>query len=738
FRDIRQYIDGEEELCFKTSCESVNFATSATRVLDEVSFGHQWVIDEGKISDFFVVKQGENFILSYKNEAGNARKIEFLPRDISIDGKISSIDGAILDAVKHQLTTSKEGTDLTQGSFKWSPNSVIFKIFKFLAFLILGCLVPGFWLSKKNFFISTVLGIVVTTLLFYILSFLKFQQGIFIYLIFNLFLLIKIRKKILFHISLKNKFYFMVISLIGIGTVFQQMPVFKNGLHFPYGLGFWGPNTHDGLWHMALINQLMKSVPPENPIFAGEILKNYHYFYDLLVAATSFATGIPVSDLLFRFYPLIFSLGLGIGTYYLVKGSKLAILFSLYLVYFAGSFGWIVEFIKFRHLGGESAFWANQSISFNLNPPFAISLLIVIAILLLLPNQKNILALIILSGTLVAFKAYAALLILLSFLLTGLFKRDLKYLAVFFAGSSLAAVLFFSNFSLGKQLFIFSPFWFIHSMIDSPDRVGWARVTLARVAGWESGNWFKFLAAEAIGLVLFIAGNLGTRVVALFSLARMNLFMVIFALLSAFIPILFIQAGNPWNTIQFLYYFLYISSVVGGIVLAKIFNRGIGGAIFVIILLLVTPINSWATANGYLSKIPHAFVSNQELEALNFLTGKQGVVLTYPYDEKLKNKLVEPWPLVAYDSTSYVSALSGKVAFVEDEGQNQILLTEYKKRLVAAKDFFVRISSGNDFLKDNNIKYIYLPRIFKMTLDDRNLSLNLIFENQEILIYEVR
>ena len=39
FRDIRQYIDGEEELCFREKCDQVNFATSANRVLDEVSFG---------------------------------------------------------------------------------------------------------------------------------------------------------------------------------------------------------------------------------------------------------------------------------------------------------------------------------------------------------------------------------------------------------------------------------------------------------------------------------------------------------------------------------------------------------------------------------------------------------------------------------------------------------------------------------------------------------------------------
>ncbi len=773
FRDIRQYIDGEEELCFQGRCSSVNFATSATRVLDEVSFGHKWLIDEGKVSDFKATKQGENFIIGYKNEAGNVKKIEFLPRDISIDGKISSIDGAILEVTKHQLDQQKDRIDLAAGPFRMSLPSAVFKIFAFLAFLVIGTLVPGFLMIKKvapeespfwqRIFLSLVLGFVLATLLFYLLSLIKFRQGIFIYLFINLALFIKIRKQFFSNIALKfkDKFSIILVCLIGSGTVFQQLPVFKNGLNFPYGLGLWGPNTHDGLWHVSLINQLIKSTPPENPIFAGEILKNYHYFYDLLVAVTSFVTRISVLDLLFRFYPVIFSLLLGTGTYYLVKSvfkiqnnlqGKLAVLFSLYLTYFAGSFGWVVEFIKFRHLGGESAFWANQSISFNLNPPFAISLLIVIAIFGILPNLKNKLSVIVitvLAGSLIAFKAYAAILILLSLATVGILKRNLQYVYVFFFSASLSAILLFLTFNIGEQLIIFSPFWFIHSMIDSPDRVGWARITLARMAGWESGNWFKFLASEAISLSLFILGNLGTRVVALFSLTRINkivkdknyLFIFVFATLSLVIPILFIQAGNPWNTIQFLYYFLYISAVVGGVVFVRIIQMNrIFAFIIIAIFLVVTPINSWATANGYLSYQPHALITNSELQALDYLADQpDGVVLTFPYDAKLKNKIAEPWPIVAYDSTSYVSALSTKAVFVEDEPQNQILLTEYKKRLVAAKDFFTRFPAlANNFLGDNNIKYVYLPKIFNVTLDDTKLSLNLIFENQEILIYEVK
>ena len=362
----------------------------------------------------------------------------------------------------------------------------------------------------------------------------------------------------------------LLLLLIALGTISWSLTMVKSGWLFSYGIGFWGPNGHDGIWHISLINQIMDKVPPQNPIFAGMELKNYHYFYDLLIALTSFITNIPVLDLVFRFYPIIFSLILGISSYYLIKlitTSSKAILFSIYLVYFAGSFGWIVEYIKQGHLGGESAFWANQSISFNLNPPFAISLLIVIAILQLLfklRTKTSIFSLIILSGTLISFKAYGAVIILLTLFLICVLKKEGKYLLVFLGSLVISLLLFVSNFTIGQSLIIFSPFWFIHSMIDSPDRVGWTRLTLARIVGLETGNWFKFISSEAISLTLFIVGNLGTRFFSLFSLVKIKeIFKDTFKLtlftvsaLSLLIPIIVIQAGNPWNTIQFIYYFL--------------------------------------------------------------------------------------------------------------------------------------------------------------------------------------
>lgn len=778
FRDIHPYTGGEE-ICFLKRCEQVNFATSATRVLDEVSFGHKWIVDEGKITNFKVTKKGDDFTLSYINEAGNQRSLELLDKDIGVDGKTLSIDSTILSITEQNLGKEKMQVTLEKGSFKWFPQSVIFKLIKFVSFLLALVAVPYLLINKiyredvilQKIFLAMSLGLVSFTLLFYLFSLLGLKQLIYVYIAIAVIAITKIItvKKINnqlddnFLSPLKQKLKLLTGGIVLAGTIFQVIPTFQSALLFPYGLGFWGPNTHDGVWHISLINQLIKSVPPQNPVFGGEVLKNYHYFYDLLVAATSYILNIPVSDLVFRFYPILFSLFLGIGSYYLIRTllykrlgelqTKLSIIFALYLIYFAGSFGWIVEQIKDRGFGGESNFWANQSISFNLNPPFAISIIFVIAIIQLLMklnkfDKKTILVLTLLCGSLISFKAYAGFLVLISLLTVGILKRALNYLIVFILSLLLSASLFFPNFSLSDKLIIFSPFWFIHSMIDSPDRIGWMRLALARETGFSQGNWFKFITAEAISLLIFIVGNLGTRVIGVFSLLKFKtifqtreyLFMLIFSAISLVIPILFIQAGNPWNTIQFIYYFLYISAISAGMILSNIFIKWSKfiAVPTILVILIITPINSWATANSYLYYKPHALITNQELAALQFLESQSGgVVLTYPYDEKLKLRFAEPWPLFVYDSTAYVGAFSKKSVYIEDEPQNQILLTDYKKKLIASRDFFAKSGLGEEeFLKENNIKYIYIPKIYKVKLEGLK-NIKIIFENEETLIYEV-
>lgn len=805
--DLRQYIQGDEEICYSKSCNELNFATFTTRVLDEVTYGQKWIIDEGKIRDFKALKEGSNYVLSYTNEADQSRRIDFLPRDISVNGDVSTIDGAILDVARSLM----EGENKVDSQFgplglKLQAFSFILDSFKFGLFVIFFIFLPGLVLLSKirtsdkyqttDYFLSLSFGVVLMTLL-------SFISG----MIYQIWLLPLISGVLALTLFIVKGFYkkiskprvdvlsFILIAVIILGSLFQLISVLKSGLIFEYGMGFWGPNGHDGVWHISLVNELIKGVPPQNPILSGTKLENYHYFYDLMVAVTSVITSLNVTDLIFRFFSFFISISLGWGTYCLIREIysnyknereiKYISIFALFFVYFAGSFGWIADYIRKGAFEGESAFWINQSVSFNLNPPFAISLVLMVATFILLSrwlkDKSFTLALILgaVIGSLLEFKAYSAILIFLSFGLMFVFRffvpfslKNFKLVTPFVIGMFISGLLLLPSYNISKSssdsllsIFIFSPFWFIHSMVEASDRVPIQRLYLARIAGLENKDWVKFIGAETIGLLLFIAGNLGIRIIGLLALIKsrkylkdpMFLFLMFLTLTSFLIPILFIQKGTPWNTIQFSYYGLYLISIFSGVFLSFIYLKWPKwlGLPIVAILLLLTPVNSVTTALSYNYPLPHAYIPAGEIEGLNFLKSEdnQGVVLTYPYDKGVKRRIKEPYPLYAYETSAYVSALSQKRVYVEDEIQQSILQLDdnaindvsissiaYKNRLVQVKDFF----KGRDkewsmrFLKENKIRYIYLPSAFRVTLDQEQIDVEKVFSNKEVDIFEVK
>ncbi len=778
-RDIHQYIAGQEELCLKTVCDSVDFATSATRVLDDVSFGQNVILDPGGINNFSFAQNNGNYDLTYTNQAGTVRKLEFLKRDISLDGKVSTVDGFILNALSKPAANEKyKLADDPQkaAQFQEELPPLIFNIIKFMLILALGFLLPGYLILGKvlkeenlltEVFLSVGLGMAVFTVLSYVFYFLNLFWPIILSLLILdiLFFSKKLFRDFKFRVKFGRWEAFYLILILA-GTIFQIIPAFRTGWVFDYGMGFWGANSHDGVWHIALVNQLLNGLPVTNPAFSGVILKDYHYLFDLLLAQTYKLTAIPVTDLLFRFYPMLFSLLLGAGSLALslkLFKSKLAALISLYFIYFSGSFGWIVEYVKGRGFGGESDFWANQMVSFNFNMPFASSLVLFISFLILFSiyiNKKSkalFWSLVLISGSLVGFKSYAGILCLgaLFFTLVWQFSRarDLSLFKLTLISGLFSLLFILPNFTLGTQFFIISPFWLIYSMINDPGRLGWQRLALGLQAYSARGDIIKLMIVNILGLVFFLGGNLGMKILGGFNLFWVKLenktvktFLIIFSLFSVLIPLVFIQAGNSWNIIQFFYYFMYLAALFSGtalVTLIRKFPKALALPLATLILILV-PVNALASVNMYMGKNPHTFISPNELEALNFLSQEPpGNVLTNPYSPKVKDSLEDPRPIFAYDSTAYVSAFSKKPTYLEDEIEQQILQTDYISRKVAEKDFFnsmndtrpQTLEKEKNFLKSNKIKYIYLLKYFNISIDEQNLNLKKIFENPEVAVY---
>ncbi|OGE46354.1 hypothetical protein A3B39_00015 [Candidatus Daviesbacteria bacterium RIFCSPLOWO2_01_FULL_37_10] len=765
-KDLRLFFDSHQELCLEKSCEQLNLATAETGSIDDVTYKNGWTIDEGRISDIKLRLIGTDLELTYTNQVGFKRSIKFLQNDISLDSQILPIPVWIsraLDKPEKLINEIDEFgyqlIDSTAQIWKQVKNLFTFILFSLFAFYL-----PGAALLKKanieknhKFFLTIPVGICSFTLLAFTLGYLNFSWGIIMLPVISILFIG--RDWILPKLTISKESLMAGILIIA-GSLTWLATTVKNGLIFDYGMGFWGPHGHDAIWHIGLIEALKKGVPPENPAFSGDKLLNYHYFYDLLLAQASNFTGISSVDLYFRFFPILLSVTIGVIVYILAITwfkSKISALFAVFFIYFGGSFGWIITFLKDESIGGETAFWAQQGISTLINPPFAISLLIFLTGLFFfrqITEQKiqalsMVIPLVILWGSLIEFKAYAGILVLGTLVVVSIaevFKRNIKFLIISIPIGLISFFVFYPNNSGSASLLVISPFWLVHSMIDSPDRVGFYRLQLARMAGVESGNWFKFIASEGIGLMLFLAGNLGTRIIGLFAIRNIwpvniyNLFIFVILILSILLPLSFTQKGASFNTIQFFYYFLIISAFLAASGMDRILKKfSIFGWILIAVLVLATIPTSLGTLMHYLPQRPPARISSLELEALNFLRSQpDGVVLSYFYDKNLRERFNEPIPLLAYESTMYLSALTGKSEYVADTVNLNILGIDYKGRLQVQKDIysFKEPEMIKKFLKENNIKYIYLPRITN-TAADETFGMRKIFENEEVILYSV-
>lgn len=539
----------------------------------------------------------------------------------------------------------------------------------------------------------------------------------------------------------------------------------KSGWLYRFGMGFWGANGHDGIWHIALIESLAKG-SFGMPTFGGERLQNYHIGFDLLIAIIHRITLIPVVNLYFQIIPPILALLVGVLTYKFVDSwthSETSAFWSVFFVYFGGSLAWL--FGK-----GESAFWSQQAISTLINPPFALSLVFVLLGLIFfkryLQSGKNkfLCLSVLLFGSLIEVKSYAGLLLigglfcviaydLLRSLITRTILIHINIVKVFFGTLTISLALFLIFSKEAAGLVIWQPFWFLESMVASSDRFQWLKMAQAMLAYKNAHVILKFIASYLTVFAIFVLGNFGTRIIFLFrknifkdikSLGEIEIMMYSIIAAGILIPTFFVQKGTPWNTIQFIYYSLFFSGILAGIVIGKFTeNSGLNSSMVRIIeagvVLITIPTTFLSLRDIYVPKIPPAVVPNDEISALNFLKNQpDGVVLTYPYDRSIQYS-GSPKPLYLYTSTAYVSAFSAKDVYMEDIGNLDITGFDWKERLAAAQNWYIEAdqSKAKDFLQENNIKYVYWLKGQRDFLNDKQLGLKNIFENESVVIYKV-
>jgi hypothetical protein len=557
----------------------------------------------------------------------------------------------------------------------------------------------------------------------------------------------------------------LILSLIVLGSVTWSLTMVRSGLCFPrdcsLGIGFWGANGHDGIWHLSLINRLSE-FKFSLPILSGARMANYHLGYDFLLALIHKITSISASYLYFQFFPPILALLIGFLIYkvtYIWKKSFWVSFWSLFLVYFGGNFAYLVSLSRGQGISGESMFWTQPTIYTLINPPFALSLVVLLLGIFNLDKYyrlgkvKYLVFSSLLFGSLIQVKAYAAVLVLISLFIISLweifFDKRKRIMKVFIL-SFLLTFLISLPLLRSKSLFKPALFWTVETMFAFPDRVYWPRMYQAMINYKASLNLLKGIPAYVFSLLVFVIGNLGIRFIFLLDFKGwkkffkkpdwLTIFFFSFFSIGFIIPNLVVQEGTPWNTIQFSYYSVFFASFLAADSLSKLKVNKYVVMLFVLFLAMPT---TFSSLKHYLASKPQSLLPKEELAALNFLKSKDnGIVLfAFVYNPDIK-KPDAPVPLYLYDSTAYISAFSGKDVYLEDTVNLNILGygKEVKEREEKLKIFLSNPNTqeGRKFLKSNDIKYIYRPKlIYYPGLDEKLLDLANIFDNERVTIYQV-
>lgn len=641
----------------------------------------------------------------------------------------------------------------------------MFIIAVFIFFYIPGLLFLGKinknWENTEKNILALPVGLAIFTFIswFFAALNLRFLTPLFLIIVLLYFLK---TQKITFP-KITNK---LLVFLIFAGVIFQNTLSYPSGQFYADKMQFWGVAGRDGVWYMALTEQLKNNFPPLNPSFSGEVLKNYHYFAYLAQAEISRLTNISVIDLNFRFFPLFVSLTFGLSIYLLVKKitkNKQAAYWSLFFAYFSGSFGYIPRLLGMGRGGWETAFWSMQPFSMLQNPQLGFSFVLIMVWLIILldyvksQNKKMLLPLILIAATLPEYKIFGGTLLLGAFFIIAIFEillyKKFHLFLSFIASLMLFLIIFLPASASAPSFLIFEPFWFVRSMIASPDRLNWVDIELKRQTFAYFHNWPKVILIEAFSLFIFTIGNLGTKFLGFFAFPKLIskiknkeytlpiIGVLSFITASFLMPLLFLQSGVAWNTIQYFYYFVFIFAILSGLALGSLKPN----LLFSLIIIILSIPTSLELIYSFYSSPPAAYLSKKEYEALNFLkenSPKNSIVLAHYFNQDLRQKLNSPMPLALYDSTSYISAFSARPVYFADELMAGNAGYNIKEKEINLNNFFTTNDSSvaGRFLQKNNIGYIYLLKDEKIGqkiyFSEESASLTKFFENEEVKIYK--
>lgn len=515
----------------------------------------------------------------------------------------------------------------------------------------------------------------------------------------------------------------VLYTIVILAFVLQMIVVMPSGSHYCYdgvcGLFFWGAHEHDGIWHLALINNALSSWPAQFPTYAGAILSGYNALLDIVLRVISQVTRIPADLLYFKMVPLLwFGLMVWVWTKFaqLYSKNKWYLSALMFFVFFGNSFSYLFRYFHEGSIWGASGILSMQSPQMLNNIQFALTLPLLGLLLILFKKEdltwKDNLWLGGLNFLMMGLKFYGGVVTMamssvfaVTLFVQKKWKQGIIALATALVGFGIATLLFYNPLSSlnTSSILTFKPMATVHPIIEEIGLFYAPAIANLRNNLYVSEIGVKLVLIEVATLLLFIVFNWGTRIIAVLHMQYKSFDLVLITgiLTGLIMNVLLIQRGEWWNTVQFLYYATFLSNVYAAKTLSIWMDGSKIQKILVALVVTLTIPNALDTARIFASYPPQSYVSEMELNALSHLkTLPQGVVLALPSGRAIAGGEMIPKPLYSRYDTAYVAAFSSQQTYLNDLVQMRLTGIDYLKRLSDVESHNCAVLL--------QVKYIYL------------------------------
>lgn len=473
--------------------------------------------------------------------------------------------------------------------------------------------------SPEPFALPTVVGLLAFTLTAYILSWL---HAVILLLPILLFIAYAAIRQKLWKLTIEKQHRFPLLIVLLLSVTFS-LPMLVTGI---------GDTTAiyrtDDIIHLGYINELIHHFPPDNPGVAGVPLRGYHFFSDFIIASVHKLTGLSATFLYFHGIPIFTAFVWGLGTYsflFLWKKQISTALWGVVLVLFGGSFAWWLALNGHPEISLRSTFGIDQPSSALLNPPYALSVAIIIGALTVaheyLRTSKT--AWLILLGLFVGltpmFKVYAGMLLAVGFgyiALTDLLKKRFAVLWVI-PLVALLVLTTYGKFAGSGAYLLWAPLWAPHKVLI--DSMPWYGYEEKLYTFGKFGMWWRIIQVELYGIFLFVIGNLGTRVLGIAVLAllwlknrkvpsRFTMALYIMMATALSIPLFFLQSIKVFEIIQMGWYYPLFAAILGAAGIAWLVHHTpttVGKILVTLIILVATLPSTYENFYHLVYPMPH-------------------------------------------------------------------------------------------------------------------------------------